>query len=188
MRPALPTPAAARPGRAPASRQQAIPADRRSHKEPRQSGGSCEHIELHRSAGAVDARRPSHRLRLSARETGSLGDGADKFGGNVARLGPGLRREAGNVESVVAGEDESAFPAHAASPTAAGFRIERTSAAKARALAMAAATLPTWLRSSSRTLTPLFTSSASIASNVAAVWSGEPFGSETEAQEDREAA
>ena len=64
-------------------------------------------VELHRSAGAVDPRRPSRRARsrLAAREAGSLGDRADKLCGNVARLAPGLRREAGKVESVVAGED-----------------------------------------------------------------------------------
>jgi hypothetical protein len=60
----------------------------------------------------------------------------------------------GHVEGVVAGEDGSAFPAHAASLAPAGFRMERTSAANARALAMAAGMLPTWPRSRSESEPP----------------------------------
>jgi hypothetical protein len=57
-------------------------------------------VELHCSAGAVDAGWPSRRLRgrlrRPARKTRSLGDRANKLCGNVARLATRLRREAGN--------------------------------------------------------------------------------------------
>src|SRR5208283_1710623 len=104
-------------------------------------------VELHRPAGAMDARRPSRRLKgrfcLPAGEARSLGDLAHEPCGNRVRLAVRLRREAGNVE-VLAVEDRGPFLRHAASPTAVpGFRVEMTSAAKARALAIAVATLPT---------------------------------------------
>src|SRR5271165_786787 len=105
-------------------------------------------IELHRPAGAMDARRPSRRLesrlRLAAREAGGLGDLAHEPGWDRMQLRDRLRREAGNVERFVVAEDGGAFLGHAASPIAApGFRVEMTSAAKARALDNAVATLPT---------------------------------------------
>ena len=94
------------------------------------------------------------RLRLTAGEARDLGDPADELGGNRVRPQAGLRGEAGNVEGVVAGEDGSALLAHAASLAPAGFRMERTSAAKTRALAMAAGKLPTCPRSRSASELP----------------------------------
>ena len=96
----------------------------------------------------MDARRPSSRLgsrlRLAAWEAGGLGDLAHEPGWDRMQLWDRLRRKAGNVESFVVAEDGGAFLGHAASPTAEpGFRVEMTSAAKARALDNAVATLPT---------------------------------------------